>query len=50
MSEQFEKVLELEIHFYLNFKQYEQEIYDRLQENEMNIGSILVRNSKLYGG
>lgn len=37
MSEQFEKVLELEIHFYLNFKQYEQEIYDRPQENEMNI-------------
>ena len=39
MNEQFEdeKVIEYEINFYLNFKNYEQEIYDRLEENELNI-------------
>jgi hypothetical protein len=49
MSEQWENVIEQEIFFYLNFKKYEAEIYERLLENELDIQYPVTRFDAVAG-
>jgi hypothetical protein len=49
MNEQWEKIIEQEIFFYLNFKKYEAEIHERLLENELDIQYPVTRFDAVAG-
>jgi hypothetical protein len=49
MNEQWENVIEQEIFFYLNFKEYEAEIHERLRENELDIQYPITRFDEVEG-
>ncbi|EMI11241.1 hypothetical protein [Anoxybacillus gonensis] len=49
MSEQWEKLIEQEIFFYLNFQEYEAEIKERLLENELDIQYPVTRFDAVAG-
>ena len=49
MNEQWEKLIEQEIFFYLNFQEYEAEIKERLLENELDIQYPVTRFDAVAG-
>ncbi|MED4903963.1 hypothetical protein [Parageobacillus thermoglucosidasius] len=49
MNEQWEKLIEQEIFFYLNFQEYEAEIHERLLENELDIQYPITRFDEVEG-